>query len=737
MDPKTSVGVCWLFVFPLEQYSKHTYISENALLPGQVNTYYNWPQVFEAMAYRDNIKSILNLSSLEKAEHIEDQLKRSGFKTAKQNFTVVSSGRVISGVNVFGVLNSPRADGTEALVLSAPWISKDGVTININGIAAALSIGKFFKNTDYTYWSKDIIILITDGGEAGVQAWLESYHDHQLSDIKASPLLLRSGAIQAAVNLDFPGVDDYKALGLFFGRSWHLLVTIAFYYMYDYSLIAVVFQEGLNGQLPNLDLINTIVRICRISNNIPISLHDSGHFYTHNDVGDYQSSFYNLLTTMKYQALGHPTGSHGLFFRYKIDAVTLYGLAEAPNASPYSFMEIGPMVESTFRSLNNLLEHLHQSFFFYLLPSPERYISIGSYLPPAILLAVELWAETGDDTAKTISQELQKQPSDPSNVKAHIAPLAYMSRPREILFPVTALVMAHFSGLIIFFVVKNHFIISKASYIFGIDVFTGLNFDTLKIGFSEQFAGFVAIVSQSFRVMLDSECTGGYLITLAISVNISIVVSMSLIIACHNRTHHDVEYLARQQLQNLQPAAPDWIVLKSFTLAFTAMIISCLSVLNFSLAIFVSSMVIMPFSLFQPTSIDLFSADLSSKNLNLSEALQSSSENPKSIENVDSPKSGSFPEKKNSAIEENSSLISIIRQLFSKDLLNILQLLVLIIISPPGILIMTGTNLDEFLSWIIMEYELFGSYLLPFSSQGLKVPGRFNNNVIVEDNLIF
>jgi len=33
----------------------------------------------------------------------------------------------------------------------------------------------------YTYWSKDIIILITDGGEAGVQAWLESYHDYPRS----------------------------------------------------------------------------------------------------------------------------------------------------------------------------------------------------------------------------------------------------------------------------------------------------------------------------------------------------------------------------------------------------------------------------------------------------------------------------------------------------------------------------------------------------------------------------
>lgn len=48
------------------------------------------------------------------------------------------------------------------------------------------------------------------------------------------------------------------------------------------------------------------------------------------------------------------------------------------------------LVESTFRSLNNLLEHFHQSFFFYLLLKPNRYVSIGDYMPPVILFACSL-----------------------------------------------------------------------------------------------------------------------------------------------------------------------------------------------------------------------------------------------------------------------------------------------------------------------------------------------------------
>src|SRR5271169_1051467 len=53
------------------------------------------------------------------------------------------------------------------------------------------------------------------------------------------------------------------------------------------------------------------------------------------------------------------------------------------------------VVESLCRSLNNLLEHLHQSFFFYFVLSPNgnsliepgRFVSIGTYLPAAMILA--------------------------------------------------------------------------------------------------------------------------------------------------------------------------------------------------------------------------------------------------------------------------------------------------------------------------------------------------------------
>jgi GPI-anchor transamidase subunit GAA1 len=47
-------------------------------------------------------------------------------------------------------------------------------------------------------------------------------------------------------------------------------------------------------------------------------------------------------------------------------------------------------MESTLRTANNLLEHLHASFFFYILTGPDTFMKIGSYLPSAILISVSL-----------------------------------------------------------------------------------------------------------------------------------------------------------------------------------------------------------------------------------------------------------------------------------------------------------------------------------------------------------
>lgn len=50
----------------------------------------------------------------------------------------------------------------------------------------------------------------------------------------------------------------------------------------------------------------------------------------------------------------------------------------------------GRALEGAFRKLNHLLERLHQSYFFYLLPALARFVSIGLYMPAAGFLLLVL-----------------------------------------------------------------------------------------------------------------------------------------------------------------------------------------------------------------------------------------------------------------------------------------------------------------------------------------------------------
>ncbi|KAK2546172.1 Gpaa1 [Columba livia] len=88
-------------------------------------------------------------------------------------------------------------------------------------------------------------------------------------------------------------------------------------------------------------------------------------------------------------ASGQPRGDHGLFLRYRIEAVTLRGI-NSFRQNKYDMATVGKTLEGMFRKLNNLLERLHQSYFFYLLPSLSRFVSIGIYMPAFGLLLLVL-----------------------------------------------------------------------------------------------------------------------------------------------------------------------------------------------------------------------------------------------------------------------------------------------------------------------------------------------------------
>lgn len=227
----------------------------------------------------------------------------------------------------------------------------------------------FCFNLEQNYWAKDVIFLITEQEQLGMQAWLEAYHGSYNSDgvsvLDFGTLDARAGSIQAAVNLEIQGFDV------------------------DFIDVKV---EGLNGQLPNLDLLNLIQRLA-LKEGI-----SSGHKQTSNQrrsgvKGPIAANFWHMISMILTQSTGIPNGNHGLFHRYGIEALTLEAhKRESTNHQRRSqgANALIKLVEGISRSLNNLLERFHQSFFFYLLVASDRFVSIGDYMPSLALIAGSL-----------------------------------------------------------------------------------------------------------------------------------------------------------------------------------------------------------------------------------------------------------------------------------------------------------------------------------------------------------
>ncbi|TKA70646.1 hypothetical protein B0A49_04072 [Cryomyces minteri] len=423
------IGVGWLLLLPLNEYSRQTYVSENAILPGQVHTYFGGSEHNIFRAYRHEVAGLAESSEEERVGKLGDIFRSSGLKVAAQKYEYTAAGRNTTGKNVYAILQGPRADATEAVVLIAAWRNMDGV-LNQSGVALVLTLARYFKR--WSVWSKDIIFLIPSDSTAGPQAWVDAYHSgHDPETIESLPL--KSGALQAAVAVDYPA-----------GPWGHRFDKLHIIY------------DGINGQLPNLDLFNTAVSIASGQMGIGCTIQ---RMWNHRDT--YSERLQTMLRGMLSAGLGHATGPHSSFIPYHVDAITLQTVGDGWHDE----MSLGRTVESLFRSLNNLLEHLHQSFFLYLLMHANRFVSIGTYLPSAMLVAVSftiasiaLWVQSGQPTEKATvgvwhSDEADAKEQDVTVVEqdgmtALISTAELKVVERHMLLPIAFVSAAHFLGLL-------------------------------------------------------------------------------------------------------------------------------------------------------------------------------------------------------------------------------------------------------------------------------------------------
>ncbi|KAG0040159.1 Glycosyl phosphatidyl inositol protein transamidase complex subunit [Podila clonocystis] len=542
----------------MQQLARHIAKLLNGYPPSRLlSTYiYSFTTDYSTQKDGDLIFYIHLSSSLcRRAKALEREFEQIGLKAATQSYTLNTSTDSKSGVNTYAVFYAPRSDGTEALVLSASWTSRDKI-INTNAIAMLLSMGKMFK---------------------------------QRSE---EALKVRSGAIQAALNLDFSGTGDYNALGIFF--------------------------EGVNGQLPNLDMINSVADIASSVAPVELTLHDELEPLTENVTKNYINSLKKMLYMMKYQAVGTPTGNHGLYLKYKIDAITLYGFDKPGwHSQRFGLFRIGCLLESSVRSLNNLLEHLHQSFFFYLLSDVRRYTSIGLYMPPVIILgvsfifhALSLWGLSSD-----LSLELE---AIARNKNAAVG-LPYARRARSVKVPATVVGLSFVAGLASFKLLTTQF------------------------GFPGETPLLKLVASAGVCSML-----------VLSAVSSAQVRHRILKMQAADKTKKDAKGIPNNKQDSELAPAPDWITLKTFVLALSALVVTTLSALNFSLAVSIGVVIVWPYLYFRPSRLML---------------------------------------------------------------LNIIQTVILAGISPPGLLLFASwqysMDVSLVLGWILEGYEILGTWLLP------------------------
>lgn len=138
------------------------------------------------------------------------KMRQIGLETFSHNFTLhfpFGGGKTFQGKNIYGILRAPRTGSTEAIVLSIPYRPPNTAHNSVTpSVPLLLAFADFARRQKY--WSKDLIFVISDQEQLGMQAFLEAYYGEEHSDILDSGTLYgKAGNIIAAINFEIQSFD--------------------------------------------------------------------------------------------------------------------------------------------------------------------------------------------------------------------------------------------------------------------------------------------------------------------------------------------------------------------------------------------------------------------------------------------------------------------------------------------------------------------------------------------------
>jgi len=418
------LGVLWILLFPAVTVStgelkcRGMFVDENALNPYHLETEISELEMSSTLAYMGFTGNNANRppSTEELCEAFRSELKLSCYSHVYEQHLPGHQG-VSVRQNLYTIMRpTPGADGKEAVVLAVTW-PLSWQKNEVDGFRATLVLLKHFQQT--AYMSKNIVFLVignpadrptfdADQFHPGAQAWLNDYfsdfptllqtkrhlaeqHRYSLEAITVE----HAGVIRAAACLELPASEKY----------WKGMQVLT---------------AGINGQLPNMDIVavslqvfgaysilldrcmgkleggrchDLVSRIAEVTAWIfdPLTLPYAAH--------QYLRRLFGMFSFMAALSQG-PSHAHAHFLQHSVDAVTFRGIPVDeyfdPNFSKSQILTGFDVVRSLsqfVRSLNNLEEDLHHSFFYYLLPTPITFVEINEYFVALLFILMPLFLE--------------------------------------------------------------------------------------------------------------------------------------------------------------------------------------------------------------------------------------------------------------------------------------------------------------------------------------------------------
>ncbi|KAK1438815.1 hypothetical protein QVD17_04626 [Tagetes erecta] len=433
-------GVLALLLLPV--LAKKTYVSENALLPGSASPMISDQDVSRANGFIDELTSMkLNSQNVvieiprRIALHMENlggEVSYHRFQTQSNkyhplHFVTTPNAEACNvnktcesyAVNVVGIIRAPRGDGKEAIVLVTPY---NPVNLTQNeALSLGIAYSTFSLLSQVSWLAKDIIWLAADsqyGQYNSVAAWLREYHTPSVDGFDKLPSGSCVHDSELDMSIETKVSDTFRRAGT---MAAAFVIEVADRGVEGEQDALNIYAEASNGQMPNLDLISVLCYMAVYEQGLPVqveklvSLLDSKWlkfigevFETVGNIArklnpqwkfgipvkEYVEGSATLVTSLYHQALGVPTGSHGAFRDYQVDAITIefpLKLSSINRGRQTEFLlEGGRLIEGVVRCVNNLLEKFHQSFFLYLLTSSNKFISVGVYMIAFLLLLAPL-----------------------------------------------------------------------------------------------------------------------------------------------------------------------------------------------------------------------------------------------------------------------------------------------------------------------------------------------------------